>query len=69
MNFRDFCELANKVTNNKELLREDNLEKKLTKGTYSKEAYQTRVKVAMATIATIGRIVYLMLIKPSANRP
>ena len=61
MEFRDFYELADKVTEYKELIREESQRRKTSMGTYCKEVNYEEITVA--DLPSIGSFICPLLVK------
>ena len=64
MEFRDFYELATKVIEYEELLKEESYRRKKSMGTYCQEVNQ---EVAMADLSTTGTFTCPLLVEKTPN--
>ena len=64
MEFRDFYELAAKVTEYEELLKEESYRSKKSMGTYCQEVNQ---EVAMVELSTTGTFTCLLLVEKTLD--
>ena len=64
MEFRDFYELAAKMTEYDELLKKESYRRKKSMGTYCQEVNQ---EVAMADLSAIGAFTYPLLVEKTPN--
>ena len=65
MEFRDFCELAIKVTEYEELLREENQRRKTSMGAYCQEV--NFEEIVVANLQSTGSFIYPLLVKKAPD--
>ena len=64
MEFRDFYELATKVIEYEEMLKEESYRRKMFMGTYCQEV---NLEVAIADLSTIGTFIYPLLVEKALD--